>query len=225
MAEDYNFPFPARVLEDNHIKLIPFDASIHAQTAHELTSTDPQAYAHTANGPYPSLEDFMGFLQILSADEYAFTYAIIDKSKPPSPESPDGELAGMICYTEANDEDRSIEVSHIRVFKAYRGAGIATAAARLLLQHAFDPPEKGGLGLLRVEWHASSTNAASLQVQRKLGFGLIGVVRYERVFKDGKRKGKVGNGRPAPPGSGPDDLFRDLEMYAMYWDAWVERNE
>lgn len=125
----------------------------------------------------------------------------------------------MISFSEANEEDFSIEINHVRVFEDYRGTGIATAAARLLLQYALGSPETGGLGLHRVEWIASTANSASIAVVEKLGFELVGVVRYERVLVDGKKKGKVGNGRELPPSCKPGDLCRDLAIYARYWNS------
>jgi len=126
----------------------------------------------------------------------------------------------MISLYEANTEDYAVEISFVQVFAEYRGRGVGTAVARLLLEYAFNPPQIGGLGLHRVEWHASTANIASIAVAEKLGFEKIGTVRYERVLKGGKVKGKIGNGRPEPPRCDSDDLCRDLSMYAMYWDAW-----
>ncbi|KAK0647128.1 acetyltransferase [Cercophora newfieldiana] len=220
MDENNNFCFSVRCLEDSRIKLIPFTTAAHARKAYDITSTDPQAYAHTANGPYESLDQFISdFVQLLADDEYAFTFAIIDKSQPPTPESTEGELVGTISFCEAHPEDFTVEIGHVQVFAEFRGNGVATAAARLLLEYALGSPDTGGLGLHRVEWHASTANAASIAVARKLGFEAIGVVRYERVLVDGTEKGKVGNGRELPPSCKPGDLCRDLVMFAQYWDS------
>ena len=131
-------------------------------------------------------------------------------------------MVGMISLYDANPEDRAVEIGHVHVFPGHRGVGVATAATRLLLGYLFSAPDEGGLGLYRVEWHASTKNASSIAVAEKLGFEKIGVVRYERVFKDGVHKGKIGNGEEVelPPDSSPGDLYRDLAMFAMYWDTW-----
>ncbi|KAK0624029.1 acyl-CoA N-acyltransferase [Immersiella caudata] len=220
MYQNYNFCFPIQCLEDTRIKLVPFEMSAHAQRAYGHTSTDPLAFAHTANGPYESVDHFVsGLIQLLADDEYAFTFAIIDKSRAPSVESAEGEMVGIISFSNATPEDFAVEISFVQIFAEYRGRGIATAAARLLLQYAFRPQVEGGLGLHRVEWHASTANTASIAVAEKLGFERIGTVRYERVLVDGVAKGKVGNGKPLPPRCKPCDLCRDLVMYAAYWDS------
>lgn len=195
---------------------------MHAERAFLLTSGDSQAFAHTANGPYDSVDDFVSnLIQVLAEDEYAFTFAIIDKSKCPSAESEDGEMVGMISLCDANPEDRAVEIGHVHVFSGYRGMGIATAATRLLLAYLFGALDDGGLGLYRAEWHTSTKNLSSIAVAEKLRLEKIGLVRYERVFKDGASKGKIGNGGvQLPRGSSPGDLFRDLVMFAVYWDTW-----
>ncbi|KAK4444254.1 acetyltransferase [Podospora aff. communis PSN243] len=217
MDETDNFCYPIRCLEDSLIKLVPFSIPAHAQRAYDLTSTDPQAYAHTANGPYESVDHFIsGLIQLCADDEYAFTFAIIDKTTPLSTE---GQMVGMISFCGATPEDFAVEIGFVQVFAEYRGRGIATAAARLLLRYAFDSPESGGLGLHRVEWHASTENMASIAIAKKLGFAEIGTVVYERVLADGVAKGKIGNGKPLPPRCKPGDLCRDLVMYAAYWNS------
>ena len=181
-----------------------------------------------ANGPYASIDIFVKeFIQLLADDEYSFNFAIIEKPLETTPQATAvadtddrGDLVGMIALSEANDEDRSVVIGHVHVFPSHRGRGVGTAAGRLLLTYALNQPHLGGLGLHRVEWHASTKNEASIALARKLGFGTIGIVRYERLLKAGKTRGKIGNGLPSPPGSDPDDLFRDLVMFALDWDAW-----
>ena len=141
-----------------------------------------------------------------------------------SQSAPDGEqLLGSVALLSANPTDLSLEIGHVRVFAQHRGSGIATAAGRLLLAYSLDPPEKGGLGLVRVEWHASTRNAASIAVaERKLGMERIGVVRYERFMEAGRERGKTGNGREGPPALRGREgwIWRDLVMFAAYWDTW-----
>jgi RimJ/RimL family protein N-acetyltransferase len=183
-----------------------------------------ETFAYTFTGPYESTQQFIdNFINPIEEDEYSFTYAIIDKTKPPSTEDRDGELVGRISFVDANPVDRSVEIGHVRTFPPYVGTGVATAATKLLLDYAFASPETGGLGLCRVEWHSSTANLASIVVAEKLGFEKIGVVRYQRLFSKGNTRGKFGNGRSLPPGCHEDDLWRDLAMYAMYWDNYLER--
>jgi RimJ/RimL family protein N-acetyltransferase len=131
------------------------------------------------------------------------------------------EMVGTMAFCNANIGDRSSEISLVQIFAKYRRRGFAMDAGRLLLNYALAPVAEGGLGLVRVEWHASTTNLGSIAVAQRLGFEKFGVVRYERFLKDGKERGKVGNGRSeVPPGTGVGDLWRDLVMFVVYWDTW-----
>jgi len=187
----------------------------HTQTVFELTRDDPLAYAHLSFGPYDAVEEYEKLVKMLEEDEFAFAFAILlcDREEE--------EMVGTIAYYDANTEDRSIEISLVQIFAKHRCRGFAMDAGRLLMEYALTPVVEGGLGLARVEWHASTANLGSIAVARRLGFEEIGVVRYERCLKNGKERGKVGNGRSeVPPGSEPGDLWRDLVMFAVYWDTW-----
>ncbi|KAH6952506.1 acetyltransferase [Ilyonectria sp. MPI-CAGE-AT-0026] len=214
------FCFPVRKLESDRFKLIPFMAEIHAQLAYDQGATDPSAYAHVYRGPFSSVDEFVEkIIRVLEETECAFAYAIIDKTKPSSAEDPDGAMVGMISFTEGNVEARAVEIGAVRIFPSHQGTGVATLATRMLLDYAFAAPEEGGLGLLRVEWHSSTENPASITVAQKLGFEAIGTVKYESCFVGRKARGKVGNGRSLPPYCKADDVFRDFVMYAIYWDS------
>ncbi|KAK0619573.1 acyl-CoA N-acyltransferase, partial [Immersiella caudata] len=134
------------------------------------------------------------------------------------------EMVGTMAYYNANSEDRSIEISLVQILPKFRRRGFAVDAARLLRDYALNPVTQGGLGLVRVEWHADTANEGSIAVARRLGFEEIGVVKYERCLKDGKKRGKVGNGRSeVPPGTASGDVWRDLVMFATYWNTWEGR--
>ncbi|KAK5662156.1 hypothetical protein OQA88_8061 [Cercophora sp. LCS_1] len=237
-----NFCFPIPCLKDSRIKLVPFNISKHAQTVFDFTRQDPHAYAHLSFGPYDAVEGYEKLVKELEEDKSVFTFAIMlrDRHQNPaaSPFSDENglegtvniderkelgeEMVGTMAYCNANPEDRSTEISLVQIFAKYRRRGFAVDAARLLLEYALTPVSAGGLGLARVEWHASTTNLGSIAVAQRLGFEKMGVIRYERFLKDGKERGKVGNGRSeVPPGTGVGDLWRDLVMFVAYWDAWV----
>lgn len=181
-------------------------------------------YAHTCNGPYETLQELIEtfFVSQINSKNDSFAYAIIDKSEPPSIEDEEGRLAGLLSYTDADGESSRVELGHARIFPSFQRRGLATIAGGLMLQYALDSPAQGGLGLCRVEWTSSTMSAASCRTAEKLGFREFGLIKYQRIIKHGARRGKVGNGRPNPPGSGPDDLWRDLRMYGITWDEWTK---
>lgn len=73
-----------------------------------------------------------------------------------------------------------------------------------------------------LRWMCSSQNLASARLATKIGHEKVGVIPYHMRFPLGKKTGKVGNGRPPPPGSAEDDLWRDSFIYSMTWIKWGE---
>ena len=71
-----------------------------------------------------------------------------------------------------------------------------------------------------MQWQANSVNVVSRKVAERMGFVLEGVIRWDRVFRDGVRKGKVGNGRGVPSGAEEGDLGRDTANYGYSWEEW-----
>lgn len=97
---------------------------------------------------------------------------------------------------------------------------MATNAVGLALQLAFKSPEQGGLGLRRIHWSASTMNLASSRLAQRMGFEKVGIIPWHMRFVKGKIYGKVGNGREAPPGGDPEDLWRDTLSLTLGWDRW-----
>lgn len=97
---------------------------------------------------------------------------------------------------------------------------MATNAVGLALQLAFKSAEKGGLGLRRIHWSASTMNLASSRLAQRMGFEKVGVIPWHMRFVKGKIHGKVGNGREVPPGGDPEDLWRDTLSLTLGWDRW-----
>jgi RimJ/RimL family protein N-acetyltransferase len=92
-----------------------------------------------------------------------------------------------------------------------RGAGGATRAVALVLDHAFDPD---GLDLVRVAWLAYVGNWPSRRIAWRAGFRLEGTIRLEAVQRDGIRRdswvGTLLRGDPREPNEPwPDDVPAD----------------
>jgi RimJ/RimL family protein N-acetyltransferase len=160
-------------------------------------------------------------------DDKMYTFAILDRSKVASPPSgqngthEEGELAGMVSFVNADSNSRSVEIGLFQVLPAFRSKGIASRVGRLLLQYGMTAPEKGGLGLVRMEMRVSSMDPAAIKVARRLGFSELGKVRYDKLIKDGVARGKAGNDKPAPPGTAEGDLWQDTVIFSMTWDDWL----
>lgn len=85
----------------------------------------------------------------------------------------DGEVAGWISL-DITSREHGIAAIGYTVGEAYRGRGVATAAARLLIALAFDPD---GIALDRLEAVAAVENSASRRVLANAGFREEGMAR------------------------------------------------
>ncbi|KAJ4416112.1 hypothetical protein N0V82_006956 [Gnomoniopsis sp. IMI 355080] len=149
-----------------------------------------------------------------------FLFAIIDCTRESSPEDEQGEIAGIIGYLNASKSHLSVEIGPVIILPKYQQTHVTSNAVGLLLQTAYAPPEEGGLGLVRTEWMCNATNVASMKVAEKMGYQKVGVIAYHMKFPLGKTMGKMGNERALPPGSDPNDMWRDTVLYSLSWDVW-----
>lgn len=190
----------------------------------EGTPSCAEAFAHFSSGPYDSVAEFItAFLSERSyIDPKMFTFVILSKSDAHSHEVLDGvEVAGMVSLTNADAQSRRANIGLLQILPQYQNQGIATKAGSLLLKYGLSSPEKGGLGLVRMEWHSSTQNEASLKVARRLGFQETATIEYEKCLQNGVARGKIGNGKPQPPGTAAGDLWRDIVIFSMTWKGWA----
>ncbi|KAJ5662498.1 Acyl-CoA N-acyltransferase [Penicillium maclennaniae] len=180
-------------------------------------------------GPFDSAIAFKeAFLEGPSTSILSFSnpeslaFAIIDKTRAPSPEDSEGELAGTVSFIRTSPVHLCTEIGFIVILPPYQRTHVARNAVGLALQLALNPVERGGLGLRRVDWRASTSNLASAKLAEKMGFRRVGIVPWHIRFVKGKLKGKIGNGKELPPGSDPEDVWRDTVNYCLTWDQWED---
>ncbi|KAJ5322893.1 hypothetical protein N7452_011182 [Penicillium brevicompactum] len=227
MSNHSNFPFAIPEASNERTKLVAFDPSKHCDTFFRLSSPHPEIYAHMPMLPPSSAAELKARFHsdstthILSfANPQSFAFAIIDKTRPPSAEDPEGELAGTVSFIRTSPVDLCTEIGFIVILPPYQRSHVATNAVGLALQMAFKSPEDGGIGLKRVHWMASSRNLASARLAERMGFENVGVIPWHMRFVKGTLNGKTGNGRVPPPGSDPEDLWRDTLSFSLAWDRW-----
>lgn len=227
MAPSSVFHFPIRTLSNERVKLVPFDPEHHVETFFRLSEPHPELYAHMSHGPFPSAAKLKAEfyergnkhpISFTNTDTFAF--AIIDKTRPPSADDPEGELAGTVSYCYTSAEHLSTEIGFIIILPPYQRSHVATNALGLVLNYALNEPDEGGLGLRRVHWKASAANSASSRLAERMGFERVGFTPWHMRFVKGKEKGKIGNGKEPPPGSDPADLWRDTVDLSLGWDQW-----
>ena len=149
-------------------------------------------------GPFATLDDLIAYVD--QSDPSRFFYAIIDKTRAPSPECPSGALAGLVAFCGASPSNLSIEIGPMIVLQEFQRTHVASNAIGLLLRYALDPVGKGGLGLRRAQWECASENGPSMRVAEKMGFVKEGLLRWHVVHWDGVARGKVGNRKGLPEG-------------------------
>lgn len=222
-----NFPFTVPEASNERLKLVPFDPNKHCDTFFRLSSPHPEIYAHMPMIPPSSAAELKSWFHnessthILSfANPQSFAFAIIDKTRPPSPEDPEGELAGTVSFIRTSPVDLCTEIGFIVILPPYQRSHVASNTVGLALQIAFNSPGQGGIGLRRVHWSASTTNLASARLAERMGFEKVGMIPWHMRFVKGKLNGKIGNGRRVPPGSDPEDLWRDTLSFSLAWDQW-----
>ena len=136
-----------------------------------------------------------GFVRYHVAEGWAkdsvYTWAVRE------PGDVDGQLIGMIGLTceGRHGEERTGELGYW-ISEHARGAGLCTAASRLVLDWALDPE---GLGLSVVTWVAYVGNWASRRVAWRNGFRVEGTLRRHGLQRGVRRDTWVGTLLPDDP--------------------------
>jgi RimJ/RimL family protein N-acetyltransferase len=98
----------------------------------------------------------------------------------------DAALGEVVLFvTEGTLDDDAAELGY-QVLPSARGRGVATAAARLAVGHAFAPRSEGGLGMRRLVAQTADDNVASNTVLDHLGFTIWGRETAADVLPDGR---------------------------------------
>ncbi|MBM6400915.1 GNAT family N-acetyltransferase [Phycicoccus sonneratiae] len=91
----------------------------------------------------------------------------------------------LVFVHEGTLDDDTAELGY-QVVPSARGRGVATAAARLVAEHALAPREDGGLGLRRLVAQTAEDNTGSNKVLDALGFDLWGRESAADVLPGGR---------------------------------------
>lgn len=137
-------------------------------------------------------------------------FAVIDKTTLPGAEV----LAGIISFMDASPANLSAEIGWILILPEFQRTHVTTNAVGLLLFYLLEPPSAGGLGLRRVAWKTHGFNKASAAAGERLGFVREGVLRWDRVL----RQGKEGKASRVDPKEGC--MGRDTIVLSLCWDDW-----
>jgi len=212
-----DFCFPVKDLENELLRLTPFDPSVYGASFLEASKDHPELFDYLPSGPYNSVADLEEkWLDVRFTHERgAVLFAVLDKKSQPE------QLAGTISLINSSAEALCAEVGFLITLPKYQRTYVTTNSVGLLLQRCLEVPEKGGLGLRRVQWQTSERNNKSFAKAEKLGFKFEGIQRWHRVLPSDKRI--AGNGIALREGDPKrTEPGRNSALLAMCWDDWED---
>lgn len=216
---DPNFCFPTGDLENDWVKLTPFNPAVHGDWFWEHTKDHPELYKYFPFGPYESKEEVIAsfFIGRIQQNQGQIAYAVYDKvfESTPTP-------AGLIGLLETRPEHLSTEIGFVITFPRYQRTHLTSNMVGLLLQYCLELPENGGLGMRRVQWQAHVQNAASVRVSERMGFRYEGVKRWDRVIPASVGKPNTAERFPREGDSRKEDWGRHTALLALCWDDWED---
>ncbi|MCZ2099621.1 MAG: GNAT family N-acetyltransferase [Anaerolineae bacterium] len=143
----------AVTLEGRRVRLVPLDierdaAALHAVTdGSPITLGDRHVDAYDADeliwrylfaGPFASLDDFVGYLRMLTSQPNGLPMCVLDRAS--------GRQVGIACFINNAPRDLKIELGSICYSPIVQRTGANTEATYLMLRHAFRA------GLSAAEW-------------------------------------------------------------------------
>ena len=96
-------------------------------------------------------------------------FAVYDKPKS------DHAYAGIITYINSSAEDLVTEIGFVMIPPAFQRIHVTSNVVGTLIDYASNLPADGGLGLRRVVWTASASNALRVDAAKRMEFQMEGV--------------------------------------------------
>ncbi|MBE0465382.1 MAG: GNAT family N-acetyltransferase [Halomonadaceae bacterium] len=140
----------------------------------------------------PSPDETSAFIETALKDREAghrFAFAVIEEAS--------GTVLGTTSYHDILPEVKRVEIGHTWYAKRAQRTHINTTCKLLLLTHAFDT-----LGCNVVGWRTDNFNYASQRAIERLGAKKDGVIRGQKLRRDG--------------------TIRDTVMYSLLRGEWSE---
>jgi hypothetical protein len=232
---DINFCLPVNIasLENTVLKLTPFIPRLHLDAFWAAGGGEPNLYRFIRQR-LATPDDVLSFLLAAQADPTKLPLLIIDKTRPDaSGLNLGGAVTGMLSYmttsaanlarpvyrhvvTNAHCSMQSTEIGFVIILKSAQRTHVTTNACGLLLQHALDPPSRGGLGLRRVQWTCDAGNMPSQRTAARLGFRREGILRWLWVLPAESTAGEPPRADDVERGRGRHDVY-----HSICWDDWV----
>lgn len=97
-----------------------------------------------------------------------------------------GQIIGSTRFWKVDYKNRKLEIGHTWIAASWQKSFVNTEAKYLMLRHAFEE-----MGCIRVQLTTDETNLKSRAAILRLGAKEEGVIRYERIMPDGRRRNSV----------------------------------
>jgi RimJ/RimL family protein N-acetyltransferase len=210
--------------------------SNHAKLFVDQVILYPGIFCYLPFGPFESAEDFVEdfYEPFIEKKSDRTLFAVFDKTKrhtdlndehphklPEAEEGSNEVFAGLIGLLNSSPTNLVTEIGCVVILPSFQRTHVASNATGLLLEYTLNLPSEipPGLGLRRVVWQANALNNASVDLAKRMGFKLEGVLRWERGLPPGKEE----TGRISREGDPRRDYVgRDTTLLAFCWDDWEE---
>lgn len=171
---------PRTPIEGRWCRVEPIDVERHGAELFEAISEDKEGrmWTYMAYGPFPTLEDYTGWLAQSCLGDDPLFYAIVDGG---SAGARKGAL-GVASLMRIDPRSGTIEVGGIHYSPRLMRTRAATEAMYLLMRRAFVE-----LGYRRYEWKCDALNEPSRRAALRLGFTYEGIFRQATVYKGRNR--------------------------------------
>lgn len=188
--------FPKRqlrqvVLSGNFVLLEPLRLE-HAEQLWPVVQQEPEMFEHLSPGAGASPENLRGWIFRRMAEES------VDVAQPFVMRDPaDGRAIGSTSYLNIDVRNKRVEVGNTWISSSHRRTAANTEAKLLMLQHAFEDWKA-----VRVQFKADVRNTAAQAALERIGAVREGVMRNERILRDG--------------------FIRDAVVYSIIDREWVQ---
>eukprot|EP01055_Gregarina_sp_Pseudo9_P002141 Gregarina_sp_Pseudo_9__2140@NODE_2495_length_979_cov_148_284043_g2296_i0_p1_GENE_NODE_2495_length_979_cov_148_284043_g2296_i0NODE_2495_length_979_cov_148_284043_g2296_i0_p1_ORF_typecomplete_len266_score54_69Acetyltransf_3/PF13302_7/2_1e13Acetyltransf_10/PF13673_7/0_15_NODE_2495_length_979_cov_148_284043_g2296_i090887 len=236
--------YPLRVLENDRVKLIPFDLEAKHHELFFLASKPyPELFKYLSSGPFESAQDLVDnfYMPNIHRPRGSLLWLVVDKTQQKEDVSPthltvwlpEGALAGCIGFVNSSAMHSKTEIGYVITLPPFQRTHVTTNAVGLLMHYALDLPLPeghtgpaydgavpliGGNGLRRCQWQADATNESSKNAALRVGMTFEGVLRWVRIVPTADR----GHNQKVFDSDDPRGavLGRDMFMAATCWDEW-----
>jgi N-acetyltransferase len=97
-----------------------------------------------------------------------------------------GRVVGSTRFWKIDKANRKLEIGHTWLARSAQRSGVNTEAKYLMLSHAFET-----MKFIRVQFTTDELNERSRAAILRLGAVEEGVIRYERIMPDGRKRNSV----------------------------------